>query len=185
MQIARDPSDRIRLLASGWDVAPMVRALAASPELWDRDTARTAPEASPHHGLSDIWCRFAADTRDAGGPHVSTWRMEPDTRLPIRAMANRVMDLVGATQLGGVLITRIPPGKSAKPHTDQGWHARHYEKVAVQIAAAPGQEFHFEGQSLVTKPGDVFFFDNAYTHWVTNESPVDRITAIFCVRGQP
>ena len=84
--------------------------------------------------------------------------------------------------MGGVLITKIPAGKECKPHTDPGWHARYYEKVAIQIQSAPGQAFCFEGESLETRPGDVFWFDNAFTHWVTNPTPYDRITLIACIQ---
>lgn len=172
---------RLKLLARGWDVRPLRAALAAHPGLWNRDDARTASPTSPHHGTHDIWCRFAERIDDFATPHVSIWWPAADV-LPVREMARSVMTLVGAEQLGGVLITRIPPGKMVKPHVDPGWHARFYDKVAVQIEAAPAQAFHFEGESLVTQPGDVFWFDNSFLHWVTNDSGRDRVTAIFCVR---
>jgi uncharacterized cupin superfamily protein len=85
-------------------------------------------------------------------------------------------------RLGGVLITQIPPGHSCKPHADDGWHARHFEKFAIQIESGPGQYFCFEGERLETKPGDLFTFDNAHTHWVTNDTPHNRITLIACIR---
>ena len=146
----------IKLLWRGLNVAPLRAALDAHSELWDQQTARTAPEDSPHHGLSDIWARFA-DPEMAG---------------------------VRGERLGGVLITRIRPGQICKPHTDPGWHARYYSKFAVQIAAAPEQAFHFEGEKLVTAPGDIYWFDNSHTHWVTNESEVDRITMIVCIKTE-
>jgi hypothetical protein len=46
----------------------------------------------------------------------------------------------------GVLITRIKPGQICKPHTDPGWHARYYDKFAVQIEAAPEQCVSFRGR---------------------------------------
>ena len=46
--------DRIKTLAHGLNVQPLADALAAHPEVWDRDTARTAPADSAHHGLSDV-----------------------------------------------------------------------------------------------------------------------------------
>ena len=187
MQECRIPSDaygapdRIKLLASGLDVAPLARALADAPELWDQITGRTAPADSPHREASDIWCRFAPPGASGAAEHYAAWYPAADS-LPIRGYANMVMNLVGGTALGGVLITRIAPGKRVYPHVDPGWHARFYEKFALQVEAAPGQEYHFEGQSLVSKPGDLFWFDNAHSHWVTNDSDSERITAIFCVR---
>ena len=163
------------------DVSDLQWALKEHPDLWDRNTARTAPESSPHHGLSDIWARYAPPGVDGAQPHDSEWYDSP--LLPVlKPMAQRLMQLVQGTKLGGVLITRIPAGETCKPHRDDGWHAREYEKVAVQVRSAPLQEFHFHGQSLVTKPGDIFFFDNAHEHWVHNGSQMPRVTAIFCIR---
>lgn len=174
----------IRLLWQGLNVAPLQAALAEHPELWDQRTERTAPEGSPHHGLSDIWARFADPaTMQADGSHDSVWYRPADV-LPVRDVVFPLMAAVRGERLGGVLITRIKPGQVCKPHTDPGWHARYYEKFAVQIDAAPEQAFHFEGESLVTCPGDVFWFDNAYTHWVTNDSQRDRITMIVCIRTE-
>ncbi|KWT94688.1 Aspartyl/Asparaginyl beta-hydroxylase [Variovorax sp. WDL1] len=165
-------------------MAPLRAALAEHPELWDQRTERTAPEGSPHHGLSDIWARFADPaTMQADGAHDSVWYRPADV-LPVRDIVFPLMAAVRGERLGGVLITRIKPGQVCKPHTDPGWHARYYDKFAVQIEAAPEQAFHFEGESLVTCPGDVFWFDNAYTHWVTNDSQRDRITMIVCIRTE-
>ncbi len=174
----------IRLLWEGADVAPMREALKAHPELWDQQTARTQPIDSPHHGLSDIWARYADPaTMAPDGSHDSIW-YQPADALPVRDMVFPLMAAVRGERLGGVLITRIKPGQVCKPHTDPGWHARYYEKFAVQIEAAPQQGFHFERQSLVTKPGDVFWFDNSFKHWVTNDSESDRITLIACIRTE-
>jgi quercetin dioxygenase-like cupin family protein len=173
---------RILLLTEGIEVARMQTALAAHPELWDQNTGRTAPETSPHHGLSDIWARYADPaTMKEDGSHESIWYPCADL-LPVKDMVYRLMAEVRGERLGGVLITRIKPGQICKPHTDPGWHARYYDKYAVQIEAAPEQTFHFDGQSLVTKPGDLFWFDNSFTHWVTNDSQRDRITMIVCIK---
>lgn len=162
----------------------MRQALAAHPELWDQHTARTEDADSPHYGLSDIWARFADPaTMQPDGSHDSVWYPCADL-LPVRELVFPLMSAVCGERLGGVLITRIKPGQVCKPHADPGWHARYYDKFAVQIDAAPEQAFHFEGQSLVTKPGDVFWFDNSFTHWVTNDSQTDRITLIVCIKTE-
>lgn len=174
----------IKRIFTGLNVDPMRAALAANPELWDQRTDRTASEQSPHHGLSDIWARFAdPETMQPDGSHDSVWYSPADV-LPVRDLVFPLMAAVRGERLGGVLITRIRPSQVCKPHTDPGWHARYYDKFAVQIEAAPEQAFHFEGDSLVTAPGDVFWFDNAHTHWVTNDSQGDRITMIVCIKTE-
>jgi hypothetical protein len=174
--------NRILKIADGLDVEPLRDALQAQPELWNQNTARTAHPDSPHHELSDIWARFAGPGVNGGEPHESIWYPCADL-LPIRDLVYPLMSGVHGDQLGGVLITKIPAGKACKPHSDPGWHARFYEKFAVQIDADPRQEFCCEGESLVTKPGDLFWFDNSFTHWVTNPTEFDRITAIVCIRS--
>jgi len=168
-------------LSEGLPVAALRHALLAHPELWDQHTARTSSPQSPHHGLSDIWARFAEPGADGSQPHRSAWYPCADL-IPIRELVYPLMSLVEGDELGGVLITKIQAGLQCKPHTDPGWHARHYDKFAIQIQAEPEQEFCFEGQSLVTAPGDLFWFDNAHTHWVTNPTAHDRITVIACIK---
>jgi len=156
-------------------------ALQEHPEFWDQNPARTEDPSSPHHGLSDIWARYAPPGVDGSNPHQSQWYPVADV-LPIKGLCYDLMRMVDGEELGGVLITRIPPGMQCKPHSDPGWHARYYQKIAVQITSAPGQAFCFEGEELVSKPGDVFWFDNAHTHWVPNDSKYERITLIVCIK---
>lgn len=172
---------KIERLAEGVNVQPLLWALQANPHLWDQNTARTESEHSPHHDLSDIWVRYAADPTETG-PHESVWYPCAEV-LPVRDLVYPIMTFARGERLGGVLITKIPAGKECKPHSDPGWHARYYEKFALQIQSAPGQKFCFDGEELETKPGDLFWFDNAHTHWVTNPTPYDRITMIVCVKA--
>ena len=172
---------KIKKLADGLPVGALLWALQANPQLWDQNTARTESPSSPHHGLSDIWARFAAPGVDGSQPHESVWYPAADL-IPIRELVYPLMGHLRGDQLGGVLITRIKAGQQCKPHTDPGWHARYYKKFAIQVQSAPGQAFCFEGERLETKPGDLFFFDNSFTHWVENDTPHDRITAIVCIK---
>ncbi len=174
---------KIKRIAEGINVAPLLWALQAHPDLWDQNTARTEDPTSPHHGLSDIWARYAAPGEDGARPHESVWYPYADL-LPVRELVYPLMAAVQGDRLGGVLITKIPAGRHCKRHKDPGWHARYYEKFAIQVQSAPGQFFCFEGEQLETKPGDVFWFDNAFDHWVTNDTPFDRITLIACIRRE-
>lgn len=176
-------SDKIKLISSGLNVAAIYWALQSHPELWNQHTSRTESADSPHHGLDDIWARFGASHVDASQPHDSIWYPSADI-LGIKSMCMDIMRGVDGVELGGVLITRIPPGQECKPHIDPGWHARRYEKFAVQITSAPGQIFGFDDQQLETKPGDLFWFNNHYTHWVTNPTNYERITMIICIRKE-
>lgn len=177
-------NSKIYLLDKNLPVSEIYWALRKHPEFWNRHTLRTAHPDSPHHELDDIWVRFGdPKTADAAVPHDAVWYEGIDV-LGVKPLIMRVFAASGGTKLGGVLITRIPPGKRCKPHIDPGWHATHYEKYAVQIASAPGQAFHVEDEVLETQPGDLFWFNNQHLHWVENPTPYERVTMVICIRKE-
>lgn len=116
-------------------------------------------------------------------PHKSVWYPIAYEIPDLMRIVLDVVSMAPPCTLGGVLITKIPPGCEVKPHADGGWHAEHYcMKHAVQLAGNKGQSFQFEDASLSPESGEVFEFDNSRVHWVTNDSQEDRITMIICMR---
>lgn len=177
-------SDKLKLITSGATVAPIYWALHQNPQLWNTITSRTNHEASPHRELDDIWVRFGEPERAVDDrAHDAHWYPDADV-LGVRGLCYDVMRHVHGVELGGVLITRIPPGKQCYPHTDTSWHAKRYSKFGVQITSAPGQTFHVEDEVLETKPGDIFQFDNSFSHWVLNPTNYERVTMVVCVRQE-
>jgi quercetin dioxygenase-like cupin family protein len=175
---------KIKLISENANIAPIHWAILQHPELWNEHNARTKDKSSPHYELDDIWPRFGEiEYAENNQPHDSKWYPSADI-LGIKPLVYDLFRAVEGVELGGVLITRIPAGKECKPHTDPGWHARRYDKFGVQITSAPGQKFCFDKEELETKPGDIFWFDNQYTHWVINPTPYDRITMIVCIRKE-
>lgn len=173
----------LELIQRGIPVSEIYWSIQQHPELWNRNRARTQSPDSPHHGLDDIWVRYGAPDQDPTKPHDAMWH-EPAEILGVKPVCLDIMRLVGGSILGGVLITRIPPGATCRPHQDRGWHADVHDKYALQITSAPGQFFRFEGESLESKPGDLFSFKNENTHWVTNDTKYERVTMIVCVRKE-
>lgn len=180
----------LKLLPWKIDVAPLVAQISAHPELWDDFDFRTNSDISPHRELSDIIVRYNARENFTGDrsafnePHESVWYHCVSQLPSVIPIALEVMRLVEGERLGMVLITRIPAHKQCYPHRDAGWHARYYDKYAVQLSSAPGQAFCFEGESLSAAPGEIYSFDNSKVHWVTNDSDFDRMTLIVCVRSR-
>ena len=172
---------KILKLGSGLPVEGLRAALLANPELWDQNQARTQDPDSAHFGLSDIWVRFSPPGSGANQPHESVW-YPPEEVLQTESLFSDLYAALDGEQLGGILITRIPAGATCRPHIDNGWHAKRYEKFAYQIEADEGQSFCFDGESLVTKQGDLFWFDNSHKHWVLNPTTNDRITLIVCIK---
>lgn len=177
-------------IAPIFDVTELRQQLSCHPELWDDFDLRTNHPQSPHRELSDIFVRynarenFTGDRHAFNEPHEAVW-WDAAKKLPAaKQIAMALMRDLEGEQLGMVLITKIPAGATCYPHTDIGWHARHYDKYAVQIASALGQAFHVEDASLAAEPGECYWFDNARTHWVINDSDEDRLTMIVCIRNR-
>lgn len=171
------------------NVLPLHNAILRNPTLWNRYPERSF-KGSPHEGVDDIWVRCRA--RSAWNPkapkefmsnHDSVWYPEyQELKHAIDPIVFPLMAMVQGERLGGILITRVPAGASVKPHIDPGWHASYYDKYAVQVAAAPGQKWVNEDGEVETMPGDAYWFANNVSHSVLNESRVDRITLIICIR---
>lgn len=125
---------------------------------------------------------FAGDRHAFNEPHESVWWQAAEKLPAAKEIALDLMRALEGEQLGMVLVTRIPARKKCYPHVDVGWHARHYDKYAVQIASAPGQAFHVGPSQLSAEPGECYYFDNSRTHFVVNDSDSDRITLIVCIR---
>jgi hypothetical protein len=131
------------------EVSQLAAQVAAHPELRDQHTIRKTAPNTPHSGMSDIWVRYndvkkyeeSGDYRTFNDAHVPVW-YPAWTVLP--SLKPIVLDQMAATEgemLGGVLITRIPPGHGIAPHTDDGWHVQYYDKFYVCIQNDPGQPF--------------------------------------------
>lgn len=177
----------IKALASGFEVRPLVDQIDAHPEVWNTHTMRT--QQYVHSDVSDIWIRYNDWANFHGDPaafndrHEAVWYPVCDVLTQVQPLVDRVMKHVGGMELGGVLITRIPPGSGVAPHIDGGWHAGYYEKFALQLKGNQDQAFCFDDAQLRPEPGDLYTFDNSKRHWVTNDSDSDRMTLIICIRG--
>jgi uncharacterized cupin superfamily protein len=169
-------------IATGLNVLPLQLALKRQEYLWNENKLRTENPTSPHRDADDIWVRFNPKGK-ALEEHISEWYPAYYALPEVSPIVFDVMRMVNGEQLGGVLLTRVPPGKSVHKHIDSGWHASYYDKYIVQIEGNCKQGFHFNDGFFSANPGDVYWFDNSKEHWVTNESSVDRISLIICIRN--
>ena len=171
------------------DIVPALLQLKRNPQFWNLYTNRTENYTSPHSGISDIWIRYR-DYKDFNGnwadfneEHDPIWYEASDAMPAFKDIAFQIMSNVRGERLGGILITRIPPGAGVAPHIDASWHAAYYDKYAVQLESHPDQAFCFDEGEYSASPGEVYWFNNQVTHWVRNDSPIDRITLIVCIRS--
>jgi hypothetical protein len=172
----------IATLQSGLNVEPLRWQLLQNKHLWNINTLRTSDVNSPHHKVDDIWVRYGKGNVSIDEPHESVWYDSARELSAANQLAFQVMQMVSGERLGGILITRVPPGGKVLPHVDKGWHANYYEKYAIQIDSNEDQHFGYEDGKHVTKPGDLYWFNNSKSHWVINDSKEARITLIICIR---
>lgn len=171
-------------------VDSLLHELGQAEDLWGEIDLRTQGD-SPHRESQDIWLRYNArekwqeDPQELLSSHISSW-YPAAKRLPSAiSLCNQMVRRVVGNRLGGVLLTRVPPGKQIYPHSDQGWHAEFYEKFAIQIQGDKDQAFCFPSHRLSVLPGESYTFDNSKLHWVENNSSEPRITLIICIRRLP
>ena len=176
-------------IAQGLDVSALRLQIARQPWLWDRNDMRKTWAGTPHRQMSDIWLRYNAwenfrpdEPAAFGGEHDSVWYPASDALPAAKPIIHGLMTQVHGERLGGVLITRIPPGGVIEAHTDVGWHPEYYDKFYVQLESGDGADFWCGDESITPKRGDVYFFDNSKIHGVRNNSTEDRMTLIVCIR---
>jgi len=186
-------------IADGLPVEPLAAQIDAQPELWSTHDERRTHEGTSHAETSDIWVRYNDIRRAAGETHrerllslthehVPVWYPAWQALPALRPFVFSLMAAVEGEMLGGVLITRVPPGGVIAPHADTGWHVNYYDKFYVAVQSAPGADFVCEHdgevERLNMRTGDVWLFDNRKVHSVENNSDQDRITLIVCIRTQ-
>jgi hypothetical protein len=164
--------------------------LERRPDLWDRDPQRTTASNSPHRQSSDIWLRFRprselSTPETYGEPHFAAFWPAWDELPALRPIVFRVMSLVDAVYLGGILLTRIPAGCEIFPHVDRGWHPEFLNrKVYVIIKANERCLNHCMDETVTMRPGEAWLFDNGVTHSVENRGDDERIAMIVTMRSE-
>jgi hypothetical protein len=175
-------------IATGIDVLPLVLELYRQPELWNQHNARTGGDGS-FAGTDDIWVRF----RDPGELTSAAAFSEPFTpvfypawhALPhLRPLVFGLMARLEAVQLGGLLITRVPPGCQVLPHDDRGrWHPEFFKtKAYIPVATNARCYSTCEDERVTMQIGEAWLFDNLKVHSTVNEGDTDRITVIVSMR---
>lgn len=177
-------------------IEDLIYELDKAPELWNQHTIRRDSVESPHTGMSDIWIRYndvapfeaSGDYSTFNDPHVPIWYPAAQCLPSAKEISMDLMKKVNGEMLGGILITKIPPGQGIDPHADFGWHVEYYDKFYVCLQNDPGARFYCEHEgvteALEPKVGEVWLFDNRKRHWVENKSQRDRITLIVCIRTE-
>jgi hypothetical protein len=178
-------------ICEGFNIEGMNFLLNRNPELWNKNTLRKEQKNSPHLAISDIWLRYNDDTeyKKTGDysrfheMHYPNWYPSSNLFPMIRGICLSLMAKMGATHLGGVLITKIPPGGKIEPHIDSNWHANFYNcKLYIPIKSNRDCINRCEDEFVVMNNGECWYFNNNVEHEVINNGDDDRITLIICMR---
>lgn len=175
-----------------FDVNPLLGQLEEHPELWNENPERKYAPDTPHAEMSDIWLRFRpkaelTERKHYGEPHIPVWYPARRFLPAAEAICLNLMAQFRAVQLGGVLITKIPPGGRILPHNDRGrWHPEFFNgKAYVPVKSNAGCLNICEKDVINMKAGECWTFNNLKEHSVENNGTEDRITLIVCMRVEP
>lgn len=167
-------------VTTGLDVLPLLYAVSAQPLLWNQDTVRTAHPGSVHKDVSDILLFFQEPAefeamRDGHEcvPRPAYWAL-PEARPLIFGLMNRI----GATRLGRVMITKLVPGAEIAPHTDSASQTDYYLRHHVVLCGPPECVFTVEDEQVAMMPGSCWWVDNSKEHSVFNGGMTERISLI-------
>lgn len=173
---------------SGIDIAPLLAQVRAHPELWDIDDiwTRNKPN-SAIYGVSNIVLRWNKIVDGDKESFSILWEA--------RSIVDGIVDACGADFLGKVLITRLRPGQNINPHIHVSPRGvpRVYHTFQVPLSVAPGCVFGcadedprdsglWEENQIHMEPGNVYWFENTVSHWVTNNSDQERISMLMDIR---
>ena len=142
------------------DIMPLLKSLKTNAYLFGQIPFRGLDE-SPHREMTDIWIRYkdiipnlnSGDFSNFTDEHESVWYPASREVPEVKKVIFDVMHGVYGERLGGVLITKLPPGGKIYPHKDAGWHAEFYEKYFIPIQNAPGAIFGFDEGIIEPTPG--------------------------------
>ncbi len=175
-------------VAAGIDVVPLLLSLYRQPALWNAHTARTEGAGS-FTGTDDIWCRFREPgelvSRETFAEEFRCVNYPAWSKLPhLRPIVFGLMARCEAVELGGVMITRVPPGCQVAPHDDRGrWHAEYFAtKAYVPLQTNAACVSTCGDERVVMGVGDAWLFPNTIVHSTINDGDADRITLIVCMR---
>lgn len=180
-------------LAQGLNTTPLLAAITRRPELWKEDTYLRDYPQGPFKEIDSIILRFpprsVLETEEALKDHLQNVDQHENVDQPVfkllpeaRPLVFGLMSLVQGERLGRVMINRIAPGGVIFPHSDTPDHADYWSRHHIVLKSQPGVVFRCEQEKVYMAPGELYWFNNALEHEVTNGSPEDRIHLIVDIR---
>jgi mannose-6-phosphate isomerase-like protein (cupin superfamily) len=175
-------------IADGVETLPLRLELARNAQLWDQRPDRRLYTGTPHAAMTDITVRYMPEAdlsdlevrrREHRNVFWPAWHALPALRPVVFGLMARVQ----AVELGSILITRLPPGKSIEPHSDAGNWAPSYYTTKCHWTVQGGALVTCEDEVCEFRDGSVWTFNNLLVHSVENHGNEDRISVIVSMRA--
>jgi hypothetical protein len=180
---------RFHRICEGLNVAPAMNQIEAHPELWGQHKQRTY-EGGAFSECPDIWVRYRDPAElkspaDYLAPHAAIFYPSWDILTELHQLVFAMMYLVHGIYLGGILITKKPPGAVIKEHSDIGsWHAETMDaKAFITLNGGDGCTFQCDGDRQDFSLGEAWTFNNLLPHSVENKSDEETVTLIVSMRS--
>lgn len=169
-------------IATGLDVAPLLAALDAHPQLWGEITVRQSYPGSAHHDTECIFVRGPrAFTIDDYFNDLSA--VDYPLPMPVRVAVAQLLDPIltglGMQEFGRVLIVKLAAGGDLDVHIDEGLYAEHYSRFHIAIQSDQGSTLTVEDESVSMQAGEAWWFDHRKLHSARNVGGTGRIHLIF------
>lgn len=174
----------------GIDFSAALAQIDAHPDLWGVDPERTDFAGSPHYESKDIWLRFRPrrelnGPESFGEPHWAEFYPAWHALPALHPIVFHIMWRMHATYLGGILLTRMPPGSAILPHVDRGWHPEWNNCKVYAILRANEDCINFcADERVIMRPGDLWAFENRVLHGVRNGGDTERVALIVTMRRE-
>lgn len=184
-----------RKITQGIDTMKLLLAIQRRPELWKEDTYLRDYPQGPFGEVESIMLRFpvksVVETEKELQDHLSRYDQHENVDQPAykvlteaRPMVMNLMAYVGGERLGRVMINKIAPGGRVFPHADTPVHANYWDRFHIVLESSPGVVFRCGEEQVYMAPGEIWWFQNAIEHAVTNNSASDRVHMIIDIRCQ-
>lgn len=183
MLVTADP------LAHVCDISPAatVRAMEEIRRnwyLWDEITHRQDYPGSAHTDTKAIYLRWAAEWTPACifDSLSAEWCDAAHSLGETMSLVRYLLDAIGATEFGRVMLVSLKPGGRITPHWDAGLYADHFDRFHVALQSDAGNAFTVDDASVHMADGEAWWFNHQLEHTVRNESQRERVHLIIdCV----
>lgn len=168
-------------IAAGLDVQPLLDAIAARPELWEQITVRQHSTGSAHKDTRAIYLRgpFDFTFRDYFmNTEAYDYPLMDELADVIVPLLRPVLQQLGVTELGYVMLVELKPGGHVKAHIDQGRYADHYSRFHLALSGEQGATLTAGNETQHFAPGEFWWFNHKALHFADNASDQPRIHLI-------